>query len=68
MVKRMELWALFCGTWILGFSCLFDSLGCAANPQLSHTIVPSLEIRADGNLFLTSKLIGYEITKCLELL
>lgn len=37
------------------------------NPQLSHTLVPSLEIRVDGSLFLRSKLIDHSIIQSLEL-
>lgn len=63
MVIRTRLPALSFGTGILGFSCLSHSLGPATNPQLSHTLVPSLKIRVDGDLFLTSQLAGYEIIK-----
>lgn len=37
------------------------------NPQLSHTLVPSLEIRVDGSLFLRSKLIDHSTIQSLEL-
>lgn len=68
MVMRMGFglcsWSLDLG----GFGCLSDSLGHATNPQLLHTLVPSLVVRVDGNLFLTSKVTAYEITKCSGLL
>lgn len=63
VARRMRLPALSFGTCILGFSRLSNSLGPATNPPLSHTLVPSLKIRVDGDLLLTSQLAGCEIMK-----